>query len=160
MVEKSSMSLLGVTVALLVAKFPVPNFDETKLKLQFDSAVGETHTRFKCAVCSCIAFPINKGCARCFTYACQPCMTASLKQNKECPNPKCAAKHPGKDYKQSEEMHPDDQEKYEEIQLKCTDCDTIFRINDTTMHKKECLRPKWTCECCHKEVFRTREAYE
>ena len=79
MVERSTMSLLGVTVGQLLAGFPVSEFDETKLKLPFDSAVGETLSRFKCVVCSCIAFPVNKGCARCYTYACEPCVAASLK---------------------------------------------------------------------------------
>jgi len=42
-------------------------------------------------------------------------LATALKENKECPGLECAAKHSGKDFKQSEEMHPIDREKYDEI---------------------------------------------
>ena len=136
MVERSAMSILDVTVNLFLKRFPVVNLNGLNHKLPLNSVVGgELEARFKCVICSNIAFPINKGCIRCYTYACEPCVASILKENKECPNPVCAAKHPGKVIKLSEEMHPLDQEKYEEIRLKCTDCATVFSINDTLAHK-------------------------
>ena len=160
MVEKNTMSLLEVTIGQLLQKFPEVDFEGMLFKLPFESAVGEVLPRFKCVVCSCIAYPVNKGCARCFTYACVSCVATALKTGKECPNPTCAVKHAGKDFKESEEMHPDDEAKYAETEIECTDCAEIFQINDTLSHKKECLRPKFTCGCGDEQEFRDKATYQ
>ena len=101
------MKISDASLKARLARFPA--FVPPQIyKLPVSSATVNVQDKFVCKVCENIAYKCSKGCGLCFTYCCEHCLTTSLKENNQCPNPQCQQDNPGQEYISAAKMHPAD----------------------------------------------------
>lgn len=147
------MKISPIELQVRLNTFPksvLPKF----LKISVGAATDKVPDKFICPVCKHIAFKCSKGCGLCFTYSCEHCIENSLKDKNQCPNPRCKQENPHTEYVSQAKIHPADLKDYSKINIKCSECNNIFNIEQAESHFAECMRPKFACSCGDPKIFR------